>query len=60
MRALTCYHSQLVAGRPATPPTLLDDVRDRARYWGWSIGSGYGEPIASREEVGLRGLRDLL
>jgi bacillithiol biosynthesis deacetylase BshB1 len=60
MRALRCYHSQLVAGRPTTPPTLLDDVRDRARYWGWSIGVDYGEPFASREEVGLRGLRDLL
>jgi N-acetylglucosamine malate deacetylase 1 len=60
MRALLCYHSQLVAGRPAVHPTFLDDVRDRARYWGWSIGAGYGEPLASREEVGLRGLRDLL
>jgi N-acetylglucosamine malate deacetylase 1 len=60
MRALLCYHSQLVAGRPATPPTFLDDVRDRARYWGWSIGTTYGEPFASREEVGLRGLRDLI
>jgi bacillithiol biosynthesis deacetylase BshB1 len=60
MQALLCYHSQLVAGRPAEPPTFLDDVRDRARYWGWSIGAAYGEPFASREEVGLRGLRDLV
>jgi bacillithiol biosynthesis deacetylase BshB1 len=60
IRALLCYHSQLVAGRSIAPPTLLDDVRDRARYWGWSIGVGYGEPFASREEVGLCGLRDLL
>ncbi len=60
MRAVRCYHSQLVAGRPEAPPTLLDDVRDRARYWGWSIGAGFGEPFASREEVGLRELRDLL
>jgi bacillithiol biosynthesis deacetylase BshB1 len=60
MRALECYHSQLIAGRSTTSPTLLDDVRDRARYWGWSIGSSYGEPFASREEVGLRGLRDLI
>jgi N-acetylglucosamine malate deacetylase 1 len=60
MKALECYHSQLIAGRPTAPPTVLDDVRDRARYWGWSIGAGYGEPYASREEVGLRGLRDLL
>jgi bacillithiol biosynthesis deacetylase BshB1 len=60
MRALACYHSQLVAGRPTASPTLLDDVRDRARYWGWSIGAAFGEPFASREEVGLRGLRDLI
>ena len=42
-----------------TPPTLLDDLKDRARYWGWAIGAGYGEPFVTREEVGLRGLRDL-
>jgi bacillithiol biosynthesis deacetylase BshB1 len=59
MRALACYRSQLVQGRPANPPTLLDDVRDRARYWGWAIGAGYGEPFVSREEVGLRGLGEL-
>jgi bacillithiol biosynthesis deacetylase BshB1 len=59
MRALACYHSQMVAGRPTTPPTLLDDVRDRARYWGWAIGAAYGEPFACREEIGLRGLGDL-
>ena len=60
MQALACYHSQLIAGRPDTPPTLLDDVRDRARYWGWAIGAGYGEPFVSREPVGLRGLSGLV
>jgi bacillithiol biosynthesis deacetylase BshB1 len=60
MKALACYHSQLIQGRPTNPPTLLDDVRDRARYWGWAIGASYGEPFVCREEVGLRGLRDLL
>jgi LmbE family N-acetylglucosaminyl deacetylase len=60
MRAVLCYQSQFVTGRPTAPPTFIDDVRDRARYWGWSIGAGYGEPFASREDVGLRGLRDLL
>ncbi|HZY89822.1 MAG TPA: bacillithiol biosynthesis deacetylase BshB1 [Gemmataceae bacterium] len=59
MRAVACYRSQLIEGRPATPPTLLDDLRDRARYWGWAIGARYGEPFVCREEVGLRGLRDL-
>jgi bacillithiol biosynthesis deacetylase BshB1 len=60
MRAVACYRSQFLEGRPTTPPTFLDDLRDRARYWGWSIGTGYGEPFLTREAVGLRGLRDLL
>src|SRR5262245_32023147 len=60
MRALSCYRSQLITGRPTTPPTILDDVRDRARYWGWSIGTAYGEPFVSREAVGLRGLGELV
>ena len=60
MQALACYRSQFIEGRPATPPTLLDDLRDRARYWGWAVGAGYGEPFVCREEVGLRGLRDLV
>src|SRR5579862_6710398 len=53
MEALACYRSQFVDGRPTTPPTILDDLRDRARYWGWTIGVGYGEPFLCREEVGL-------
>jgi bacillithiol biosynthesis deacetylase BshB1 len=60
MRALESYHSQFIVGRPATPPTILDSVRERARYWGWAIGAGYGEPFASREELGLRSLRDVM
>lgn len=59
MRAVACYRSQLIEGRPAAPPTPLDDLRDRARYWGWAIGARYGEPFVCREEVGLRALRDL-
>jgi bacillithiol biosynthesis deacetylase BshB1 len=60
MEAVACYRSQFIEGRPATPPTFLDDLRDRARYWGWAIGAAYGEPFVCREEVGLRGLRDLV
>jgi len=60
LRALGCYASQFIAGRPTTPPTFLDSLRDRARYWGWAVGAAYGEPFASREELGLRSLRDLL
>jgi bacillithiol biosynthesis deacetylase BshB1 len=60
MRAVACFRSQFIEGRDTTPPTLLDDIRDRARYWGWAIGSGFGEPFVCREEIGLRGLRDLV
>ncbi len=51
MSAVRCYESQFVAGRTQTFPTPLDDIRDRARYWGWSIGKKYGEPFASRESL---------
>ncbi len=60
MRALAAYRSQFIEGRPTTPPTFLDQLRDRARYWGWTIGTGYGEPFLCREEVGVRSLADLL
>jgi bacillithiol biosynthesis deacetylase BshB1 len=59
MEAIACYRSQFIEGRPTAPPTILDELRDRARYWGWAIGTRYGEPFVCREEVGLRGLRDL-
>lgn len=60
MEALRCYHSQFIAGRPTDPPTHLDDIRDRARYWGWTIGARYGEPLLCREEVGVTSLRDIV
>jgi LmbE family N-acetylglucosaminyl deacetylase len=60
MQVLECYRSQFITGRPTTPPTFLDELRDRARYWGWTIGAGYGEPFVCREEVGLRSLQQLV
>ena len=59
MKALTCYQSQFIAGRPTEFPTFLDDVRGRDRYWGWTIGTAYAEPFLCREQVGLHSLRDL-
>src|SRR5262245_25717175 len=59
METLGCYNSQFVQGRP-TSPSFLDEIRDRGRYWGWTIGTRYGEPFRCREEVGLRSLRDLV
>lgn len=60
MQAIGSYESQFIAGRPRDFPTPLDDIRDRSRYWGWSIGVRYGEPFASREEIGLKGLEGLV
>lgn len=51
MSAVRCYESQFLTGRTQEFPTPLDDIRDRARYWGWSIGRKFGEPFASRESI---------
>ncbi len=60
LEAVSCYQSQVIAGRNNQHPTLLDDIKDRARYWGWSIDRGYGEPLASREEIRIDDLSTLL
>ncbi len=59
MEAVRCYESQVIQGRPEGFPTILDDIRDRARYWGWTIGTAYGEPFASREEIAIDSLNSL-
>lgn len=59
MEAVRCYASQFLTGKPQTFPTPLDDVRDRARYWGWTIATGYAEAFACREEVGIKSLAAL-
>ena len=53
LAAIGCYKSQFIIGRPTEFPTLMDDIRDCFRYWGWSIGRAFGEPFVSREEVGI-------
>ena len=59
LEAIRCYESQVIEGRSTEFPTLLDDIRGQARYWGWTIGTAYGEPLASREQIGVSDL-DLL
>ncbi len=59
LRAVACYRSQFPPSGTAPPP-LLDELRSRARYWGWAIGRMHGEPFACRETVGLPGLTPLL
>ena len=53
MEAVRCFESQVITGRSTEHPTILDDIRDRARYWGWTIGTAFAEPFACREEVGI-------
>jgi N-acetylglucosamine malate deacetylase 1 len=58
MEAVACYRSQFNEERGNL--AILDSIRAVARYWGTRIRRGYGEPFASREEIGLRDLRDVL
>jgi N-acetylglucosamine malate deacetylase 1 len=60
LAAISCYHSQFVAGRPDEPPTFLDRLRDEAAFWGKTIGVRYGEPYTCREPIGLSSLRSLI
>lgn len=60
MNAVCAYESQLIIGRPKTFPTAIDDIRDRARFWGWSIGKAYGEPFVNRESIGINSLQSLI
>lgn len=60
MQAVCAFESQLITGRPNTFPTAVDDIRDRARYWGWSIGKAWGEPFINRETIGLGSLQSLM
>jgi bacillithiol biosynthesis deacetylase BshB1 len=59
MKAVACYRSQFIEGRPTAFPTFLDDVRARDRYGGWTAAATYAEPLLCREPIGLRSLRDL-
>lgn len=60
LAAIKCFHSQFIAGRSQTPPTMIDQLRDEAAYWGRAIGTAFGEPFASREPVGLSSMAGLL
>jgi bacillithiol biosynthesis deacetylase BshB1 len=60
MAAVGAYESQLITGRSQKHPTAIDDIRDRARYWGWSIGRAFGEPLFNRETTGIASLSSLL
>ena len=60
LAAIAAYRSQFIEGRPSEPPTLLDRLRDQAATWGWSIGTRFGEPFASREPIGVGSITALV
>lgn len=57
MEAIACYTSQFNEERGNKD--LLDSIRTVAQYWGTRIRRPFGEPFASKELIGLRGLGDL-
>ena len=59
LAAISCYHSQFIEGRSQQPPTMIDQFRDEAAYWGRTIGTAYGEPFAAREPIALRSMAEL-
>ncbi len=60
LAAISCFESQFVTGRPTTPRSFLDGLREEAAYWGGKIGAKYGEPFASREPLGLMTMAGLM
>lgn len=59
IKAIASYASQFPSPPEGVAISPLDDFRDRARYWGWSIGTAYGEPLYAREEIGIDSLAAL-
>jgi len=57
---IACYQSQFVQGREDQRPSLLDQFRDEAAYWGKLISTEYGEPWTTRETLGLNDLSSLI
>ncbi len=62
LSAVACYESQFGPDKKVTGRAgdVLDQLRARARYWGWLVGAEYAEPYAAREPIGLDSLPGLL
>ena len=58
--AIGCYQSQFVAGRESDAVPFLKRLENEAAYWGQSIGVQYGEPVTSREPIGLSDFAGLI
>lgn len=59
LAAIRCYESQFLMGRSQEFPTVLDDIHDRARYWGWSINTKFAEPFLSREQIRITSFQSI-
>jgi len=60
LAAISCFESQFVTGKPTSPHSFLDGLREEAAYWGRKIGAKYGEPFACREPLGLTTMAGLM
>lgn len=56
--AVRAYRSQFEAN-PANA-SVIGVIETRASYWGGLVGAAAGEPFFSAEEIGVRGIRDLV
>ncbi len=57
MAALSCYRSQFIDN--SANVNMPQQVREQNAYFGSLIHKGYGEPIYSSEEIGLRSIASL-
>ncbi len=60
LASINAYQSQFVEGRPTETPTLIDQLHDEASNWGRLINRRYGEPLATKEPLAMKSLRDLI
>ena len=58
MEVIGCYVSQF--GNTPLGNRVIPYVEAMARYWGAMIGVEFAEPFVTREEIGLKSIRDLL
>ncbi len=60
LESLRCYKTQFLDNVAPGGFGAIDGVLDRMRFWGNTIGVRHAEPFASREPIGLSGMRELL
>jgi LmbE family N-acetylglucosaminyl deacetylase len=59
MKAIRCYASQFYDPNSREPETFISDkkfieyIEVRAKFYGFQIGAGYGEPFFTEEKIQL-------